>query len=264
MNRYEHGKIYKIVDVGYNKCYIGCTTEPLSKRMDRHRKYYKQYLEKGKIDTRSRMMFDEYGVENCKIELIENYPCNSKEELLRREGEYIKNIECVNKCVAGRTAKEYKQEHKEYFNATRREHYKNNKEAHNQKVKEYQEQHKEEIAKRRHAHYEANKDIIAEKQREYYQNNKEAIKQRKAEYAKHNKEFLAQIHKKWCQNNIERVKQKSKEYYDKNKDKICEQRKATIECGCGSVVRRHEIKQHEKTKTHQEWLKQQERETQEK
>ena len=122
------------------------------------------------------MMSDEYGVANCKIELIENYPCNSKEELLRREGEYIKNIECVNKCVAGRTAKEYKQEHKEYFNAKRREHYKNNKEAHSQKVKEYQEQHKEEIAKRRHKHYEANKDIIAEKQREYYQNNKRSDK----------------------------------------------------------------------------------------
>ena len=44
MNRYENGKIYKIVDVGYNKCYIGSTCESLSKRMERHRKQYKEYI----------------------------------------------------------------------------------------------------------------------------------------------------------------------------------------------------------------------------
>ena len=32
MNRYENGKIYKITDVGYNKCYIGSTCESLSKK----------------------------------------------------------------------------------------------------------------------------------------------------------------------------------------------------------------------------------------
>ena len=64
MNRYEHGQIYKIVDAGFNVCYIGSTTEPLSKRMGRHRKYYKAYLETGKVDTRVRLIFDKYGVEN--------------------------------------------------------------------------------------------------------------------------------------------------------------------------------------------------------
>ena len=67
MQRYEHGKIYKIVDVGLNKCYYGSTTEPLSKRMERHRRCYKQYLESGKVDTNSRILFSEYGIENCKI-----------------------------------------------------------------------------------------------------------------------------------------------------------------------------------------------------
>ena len=47
MNRYENGKIYKITDVGYNKCYIGSTCENLSKRMERHRKQYKEYTPKG-------------------------------------------------------------------------------------------------------------------------------------------------------------------------------------------------------------------------
>ena len=44
MNRYENGKIYKIVDTGYNKCYVGSTCESLSQRMARHRKDYARYL----------------------------------------------------------------------------------------------------------------------------------------------------------------------------------------------------------------------------
>ena len=39
-----YGQIYKIVDIGQTKMYIGSTTEPLSKRMERHRSDYKQYL----------------------------------------------------------------------------------------------------------------------------------------------------------------------------------------------------------------------------
>ena len=73
MNRYEHGKIYRIVDVDYNKCYIGSTCEELSQRMARHRREYKRYTNNPTImKTRSSILFDEYGLENCKIELIEN------------------------------------------------------------------------------------------------------------------------------------------------------------------------------------------------
>ena len=86
MNRYENGKIYKITDIGYNKCYIGSTTETLSQRMARHKGRYKEYLSGGADNTRSHWLFDEFGVENCKIELVEIYPCNSKEELERQEG----------------------------------------------------------------------------------------------------------------------------------------------------------------------------------
>ena len=37
INKYQNGKIYKITDIAYNKCYIGSTTEGLSLRMARHR-----------------------------------------------------------------------------------------------------------------------------------------------------------------------------------------------------------------------------------
>ena len=90
-NKYQNGKIYQITDIGYNKCYIGSTTEGLSLRMTRHRANYKNFLKNnGKNFISSYDLFNEYGLENCKIELIEYYKCNTLQELRKREGEHIK------------------------------------------------------------------------------------------------------------------------------------------------------------------------------
>lgn len=94
-NRYQNGKIYKIWDNGYNVCYIGSTTEELSKRMARPKEAYKSWV-RGTIKggPSSFQLFDEFGFESCKIELLENYPCNSREELMAREGHQREN-ECI-------------------------------------------------------------------------------------------------------------------------------------------------------------------------
>ena len=44
INKYQKSEIYQITDIGYNKCYIGSTTEGLSLRMTRHRAKYKSFL----------------------------------------------------------------------------------------------------------------------------------------------------------------------------------------------------------------------------
>ena len=107
-NRYANAKVYKITDNAYTEMYIGSTTHPtLAKRMAKHRENYKRYKAEKYHNVTSFMPFDKYGVENCKIDLIENYPCKSKEELNRKEGEHIKANACVNKVVAGRTRSEY-------------------------------------------------------------------------------------------------------------------------------------------------------------
>ena len=108
-NKYLKGKIYKVVDIGYNKCYVGSTCAELSHRMSGHINKYKGFIngkeQKGKVRVYD--LFNEYGVENCKIELIEYYPCDTLQELERREGEHIKNNKSINKIVAGRVRKEY-------------------------------------------------------------------------------------------------------------------------------------------------------------
>ena len=142
---YKNGKIYKIVDNAYTKMYIGSTTQSLSKRFSKHKGDYKIW-KNGKTNyVSSYCIFDEFGIENCKIELIENYICNSKNELERKEGEHIKNNDCVNKVIAGRTKKEY---------------YNDNKNKILEKAKEYYNDNKKEISENKKEYYEANKQQI--------------------------------------------------------------------------------------------------------
>ena len=114
LNKYEKGKIYKITDLGYNKMYIGSTCENLSKRMARHRAGYNYKRKNEKKNCASFRLFDEFGIDNCKIELVENYPCSSKEELFKREGFYIQSNDCLNKLIMGRTKKDWYEDNKEY------------------------------------------------------------------------------------------------------------------------------------------------------
>ena len=51
-------------------------------------------------------MFDKYGFENRKIVLMEQFEISSKDELIAKEQDYIKNNICVNKVIPGRTHKE--------------------------------------------------------------------------------------------------------------------------------------------------------------
>ncbi len=109
MVNYENGKIYKIepiCDHDEQDIYIGSTTKKyLSDRMCEHRADYKRYS--NTKNYTSFILFDKYGVENCKIILLENYACTSKNELVAKEAEYIKNMACVNKVIPQRTKQEY-------------------------------------------------------------------------------------------------------------------------------------------------------------
>ena len=109
MPNYANGKIYKIWSLSTDKIYVGSTVEPLSKRMTKHRHCYKKYKEGKKLLTTSSKIF-EHG--DAKIELIEKCPCKCKEELVAREGYYIRALDCVNKRIEDRNWKEYGREYR--------------------------------------------------------------------------------------------------------------------------------------------------------
>ena len=83
MVNYQNGKIYKIENLGGDMCYIGSTTKDyLSKRMVEHRSAYKQWLKQaGGRNVSVFGIFEKYGVDNCRIVLVELCPCNSKDEI---------------------------------------------------------------------------------------------------------------------------------------------------------------------------------------
>ena len=148
-SKYSKGKIYKITDNGYNECYIGSTVQALYDRMSGHRRDYRNYKETGKLCFTACLLFDKYGIENCKIELVERFECENKEDLLAREGHHIRNTECINKYIPCRTQKEYKQLDK----------YKNQQ-------KEYRLKNQDIIKQKDKAYYEKNKATLAEKAKE--------------------------------------------------------------------------------------------------
>ena len=97
---YKNGKIYCIRNNINDDIYVGSTTQPLCKRMAWHRQDAKK--EKRKHQT-FYSKFNEIGIENCYIELIEDCPCESLEQLRKREGHYIREMGTLNHKIAGRT-----------------------------------------------------------------------------------------------------------------------------------------------------------------
>ena len=90
-------KIYKIWSPCGDKVYIGSTKDELSRRMATHRRDYKNWKSgKKSSSTTSKILFDEYGLKNCFIELIIKKPCNNRTERDDFEKYYINKIECVN------------------------------------------------------------------------------------------------------------------------------------------------------------------------
>jgi hypothetical protein len=120
----------------------------------KHVSEYKR-LKNGKTVTNitSFQLFDKYDVKNCRIELIELFPCNSKDELTKKEGEYIRVLNCVNRCIAGRTSEEW---HKQYY-----------------------EQNKDIISEKKKIYRDKNKDAILEYQKIYNKKNKEIVSEKK-------------------------------------------------------------------------------------
>lgn len=121
VNRYLTGKIYKIFNTIDDKIYVGSSTQStLAKRMSQHRNVYKRDRCK---NIKLYIHMKEIGIDNFKIELIELYPCNSKDELHAREGHWCRTLNAeLNMTMPGRTIEQYRidnRENKKLDNAKR-------------------------------------------------------------------------------------------------------------------------------------------------
>lgn len=117
MNKYEQGKIYKIVSNIYPLPYYGSTIQTLKRRLQDHEYARNRNLQMGSQKVLS------YG--DYEIQLVQNYPCKNREELLKREDYYIKKYPNCNKKRSYVCREEYNKRNKEWRekNKTHRKEY---------------------------------------------------------------------------------------------------------------------------------------------
>jgi hypothetical protein len=124
-NKYQRGKIYKIISYQTDKVYIGLTCKIyLNNRLAKHNNQYKNYLN-GLHNYI--MLFEILKYNDAKIVLIESYPCNSKEKLFAKEAEWIIQSNCINKEIPNRTQKQYRKDNKEKIQKLQKDYRINNK-----------------------------------------------------------------------------------------------------------------------------------------
>tara|TARA_R110000737_G_scaffold166137_1_gene193367 strand:- start:220 stop:801 length:582 start_codon:yes stop_codon:yes gene_type:complete len=141
---YKNGKIYKLVCNITGETYIGSTTQSLEERLYRHKSDGLNISGNRDIVSTSKQIIQRNAYY---IELLETYPCESKTQLERKEGEYQRDIECINRYIAGRTDKEYYQDNKEELKNKQKNYRKNNLEFKLNYEREYRLKNKEKISK---------------------------------------------------------------------------------------------------------------------
>ena len=112
---YENAKIYAIRTLNNpDLVYVGSTTAPLHKKMYNHRQGFKRWGRGLNNNTSSVEVFKEG---RAYIELIEAFPCASRQELNKRAGEIIRSMKCVNKVVPGRSDEDRKVQQRARYEA---------------------------------------------------------------------------------------------------------------------------------------------------
>lgn len=155
-NQYNNAKIYTLrCKDDDSLIYVGSTIQPLCKRLVGHKT--------ASILRPNTLIYKTINNDwsNWYIELYEEYPCNNKEQLNKREGEVIRQIGTLNKNISGRTPKEYYNENIAEITEKRKQYYKSNVDR---------------IIERQHIYDIKNAEKINERMRNYFRKKRDSIK----------------------------------------------------------------------------------------
>jgi hypothetical protein len=217
VNKYNNGKVYRIWSPSRTDLvYYGSTVNDLAKRLYHHKDKYKRHKEgkgKGKYTT-SFNIFDQCS--DYRIELVESFACNNRNELTAREGFYIRNNECVNKYVAGRTKKEYYQDNRDKKIEHANKYYHDNRDKRIEKMKEYREANAEALKDQRKQWYQVNKEAVKEQRKQFYEEHKEQYIQ----YRAANKEVINKKQRERREANKDAINEKKRQYRAEHKERI--------------------------------------------
>ena len=222
----DNSVIYQIVciDGTCNSIYTGSTTE-----FKRREAYHISASANEKYNTKLYETIRNFGGwKNWKMEVIDIYPCEDKNELLIREQHFIDQQDNSLNCIRTHMTKEQKiiyDKERNQANIIR-----NTKQR-----KIYRENNKEHIAEQRKKHREENRELIKEQKRKdyekhkekrlvgkkkYYEKNKEELLAKNKEHNEKNKEHRAETVKAYALEHQEEIKIYKTNYYEKNKEAI--------------------------------------------
>lgn len=192
-NRYQNGKIYRLVNSVDDEFYVGSTCTSLAKRFYNHKKDAKR-------DT-SRQVYahlNDVGWDNVSIVLVCSSPCQSKNELERKEREVIEELKpSLNKNKPGRTLQD------DYECKAR-----------------YAETNPEKVRESKTRYAEANPEKVRESKARYVEANREKVRESKIRYNMENKEKILESRAKVREQNREKIREYFANYYQANKEKL--------------------------------------------
>jgi len=171
---YKNGVIYKICckDKDITDCYVGSSCSHISRKSS-HKSNCNNKNSREYNYPVYRYIRDNGGWENWEFVLLEEYPCENKNQLVIRERYWFE-------LLGARLNNNYPQRSQAEW------------------LKNYYEKNKEEFKEKQKMHYEKNKEKIKEKLKENYQKNKEKIKEKLKENYQKNKEKLKEKVKCEC------------------------------------------------------------------
>jgi hypothetical protein len=253
--RYKAGKIYKLVctDGHY---YIGSTITALNYRLNNHKQASKKELIRPVY-----VYINIIGWDNINIELVEKYSCNSKEELLKKEDEYIQKGKhdklCLNFMRAYLTPEETAKRMREYYEKNKeaileyhRKYTKENKEKIVTYKKKYRKENAEAIAKYNKLYVEEHAEAVKEAKKTYYEENKEAILAANRLYVETHKEAINKYKLKWANDKYAKLAPAKKAAHDAKTAARVLRDKTSLTCECGGTYIPHHKERHFKSKKH--------------
>jgi len=175
---YQKSKIYKL-ECEDGCYYYGATTGSLNTRLRGHKKAsttqpYRVYKH-----------INEIGWDKVKITLMEEYPCESRTDLNKRESDFIyearKDEKCLNTILSFATEQQRHERQKTYLETYKRSLTEQRIEYNHAYNKKYREQKGDELKQNKSEYYYANKEERDKKNMENYYNNKEEILRKKKE-----------------------------------------------------------------------------------
>jgi len=258
---YQSAVIYVLQCID-NYYYIGSTINNPRFRLNNHKNDSNKYPDRPVYHHILKI-----GWHNVMLQVVEEYPCDTKEELQLKEDQYIKeSIQddyCLNHIRAKVSSDERKENVTNYYLTHREQILKQHKtylESNKQKVDAYQATYRQENAEERReysrqyaadhpeqvkatkkAHYEANKEEYIAKQKAYVEANKEAVRQRKREWAVKNKEAIIESRKVYAEENKEAIVERGKAYYEANKEAIQSKLKAYREANIEKIQAQQKV-----------------------